>query len=337
MIRPRQIYSLTLRKVHGFMLARGFRADQLFAGTGISERDLEDPYRLVHATQARRYYENVVSLDPSEGLGLEIGWTTNLSDLGSHGLVQITSRTAEEALKRGHSNRYLYNLLLEWETEVVGADVVNVFSSDEPAGPLRLFLLERGLGTIQAGAEELVGPDAKPTKVLVDYAAPRHFHKYEEVFRCPVHFGAARCAVYYPLEYLGTALSTHDPYVHELMDSLQSSLVKRLETGKDVVHDVVMALRRKPGTYPSLERVAESLAMSSRTLRRKLGQSNVTFQQLLDDERHRVAESYLSNSDLSIQHIAELCGFQDAQNFSQAFKRWTGLSPSEYRRSKRGS
>ena len=77
--------------------------------------------------------------------------------------------------------------------------------------------------------------------------------------------------------------------------------------------------------------------MSSRTLRRKLGQSNVTFQQLLDDERHRVAENHLANSELSIQQIAELCGFQDAQNFSQAFKRWTGQSPSEYRRSRRGA
>ena len=98
-----------------------------------------------------------------------------------------------------------------------------------------------------------------------------------------------------------------------------------------------MVLRREPGTYPSLERVAERLAMSSRTLRRKLGQSDATFQQLLDDERRRVAESHLSNSDLSIQRIAELCGFQDAQNFSQAFRRWTGLSPSEYRRSRRGT
>ena len=94
MIVPRQVYSLTLRKVHAFMLARGFRADQLLAGTGIHERDLDDPYRLVHATQARQYYQNVVTLDPSEGLGLEIGRSTSLSEMGSHGLRQITSRTA---------------------------------------------------------------------------------------------------------------------------------------------------------------------------------------------------------------------------------------------------
>jgi AraC-like DNA-binding protein len=50
-------------------------------------------------------------------------------------------------------------------------------------------------------------------------------------------------------------------------------------------------------------------------------------------ERRWVAEEYLADSELSVQRIADLCGFSDAQNFPQAFKRWLGVSPTEYRRS----
>lgn len=335
-LKPQQVYTLTLRKVHAFMMARGFAAEKLLKNTGITPRDLDDPYQLVHAAQARQYYLNVVALEPAGGLGLEIGWTTNLSDMGSHGLFQLTARTAEQAMRSGYSHRYLYNLLLDWNIAPHGDDLVNEFTCDELPGPLRTFLIERGMGTLQAAAEELLGSRARPAKVLVDYQAPSYFRQYEEIFRCPVHFGQDRCEVHYPARYLEEILATHDPQVHGLIGSLQASLVKKLEAKRDVVQDVIMILRRRPpNAFPSLERVAENLAMSARTLRRKLGQEDVTFQQLLDEERRRIAEDYLANSDVSIQQIAESCGFQDAQNFSQAFKRWTGSSPSEYRKSRR--
>ena len=336
-MKPRQVYALTLRKVHAFMTARGHAAEQLLAATGIAARDLEDPYRLIHEAQARQYYENVVAIDPSPGLGLEIGWTTSLSDMGSHGLLQLTSRTAEHALADSYPNRYLYNLLLDWSIATVGDRFVNVFTSDEPPGPLHVFFIERAMGTLQAAAEELLGSEARPVKVLLDYRVSSHLPRYEEVFRCPVHFNQAGCEAHYPAKMLESAVLTHDPQVHRLIASFQASLVKRLETRQDIVHDVIMALRRRPGTFPTLDRVAEGLAMSSRTLRRKLGQSDVNYQQLLDGERRRIAEDYLENSDTSIRQIAELCGFQDAQNFSQAFKRWTSLTPSDFRKARQGT
>ena len=94
-----------------------------------------------------------------------------------------------------------------------------------------------------------------------------------------------------------------------------------------------MALRREPGKFPSVERIAEGLAMSSRTLRRKLGQHDVRYQDLLEEERRRVAEDLLLNTTMTIQQIADQCGFNDAQNFSQAFRRWQGMTPTEFRNS----
>lgn len=333
-MKPLQVYTLTLRKVHATMLARGFSAQQLLAKTGVGAADFEDPYRLVHATQARQYYLNVVTLAGTSGLGLEIGCDTRLSELGSHGLMQLTSRTGQQAMTESHSHRYLYNLLLDWNVEVSDDRFVNVFASDEPPGPLHIFLIERAIGTLHSAARELIGPQARPIRVLLDYPAPGHFRQYEAAFRCPVYFSQKRTEVHYPMSYLEASLPAHDPHAHDVMGSLRTSLIKRLETRRDIVQDVVMELRRRPGEFPDLPRVAERMAMSTRTLRRKLAQAGVTFQQLLDDERRKIAEDYLANTDVSLQQVAESCGFQDARSFGQAFKRWTGILPSDYRKAR---
>ena len=82
-----------------------------------------------------------------------------------------------------------------------------------------------------------------------------------------------------------------------------------------------------------MARIAESLAWSSRSLRGKVGQLDVGYQDLLVEERRRVAEDVLRNSTMTIQQISDQCGFNDAQNFSQAFRRWQGMTPTEFRNS----
>ena len=114
---------------------------------------------------------------------------------------------------------------------------------------------------------------------------------------------------------------------------MRDNLREKLTSRGDIINEVKLALRRQQGKFPSLEQVADSLAMSSRTLRRKLGEQDARYQNLLDEERQRVAEDFLLNTTMSIQQIAEQCGFNDAQNFSQAFKRWIGMSPTAFRSS----
>lgn len=329
---PRQVYALTLKKVRTFMHGRGFDDVVLLANTELHNTDLDDPYRLISEEQARAFYRNVVDLADDPGIGLEIGWMTSITEKGPLGLMQIAARTVRDAVEEGWANRDTYSALIDWTYEISGDSLIHHISCDEEYEPLRIFLLERALGIFQANAEELIGSKARPTKVLVDYKAPRHIKRYKEIFRCSVYFEQKTVEMHYPLSYHDQEVASHDPLAHDVLEVLQASLLKKMSAEKDIVNEVKMALRRKPGEFPHLEEVASKLAMSPRTLRRKLGAEEVRFQDLLDGERRKVAEDYLSHSDLTIQQIAEECDFGDAQNFSQAFKRWSGMSPSEYRR-----
>ncbi len=329
----RKLYALTLKKVRSVMHRKGFDDKQLLANTELHSTDLDDPYRLISPEQARAFYRNVVELTDDPGLGLEIGWMTSLSEKGPMGLMQIVARTVHESLKDSYATRDTYTWLVNWTYVINDKVLIHYLSCDEEYEPLRRFLIERALGVFQAHAEELVGPEGKPIKVMVDYPAPKNFKRYEEIFRCPVYFEQDSIELHYPSKYLTRELESYNQQAHDTLEVLQASLFKKLSAEKDIVNEVKLALRRKPGEFPGLEAVASTLAMSPRTLRRKLGAEGVRFQDLLDDERRKVAEDYLLNSGLTIQQIAEQCDFSDAQNFAQAFKRWSGMSPTEFRSS----
>jgi AraC-like DNA-binding protein len=82
--------------------------------------------------------------------------------------------------------------------------------------------------------------------------------------------------------------------------------------------------------------VAKALAMSRRTMTRKLEAEGTTFTALLDELRRNLALRYAASTDLLLTEVALLLGFSNAAAFNRAFKRWTGMAPIEYRRAKRG-
>jgi hypothetical protein len=83
------------------MVAQGVDLSALLAGTEIYPGDLDDPYRLVSEEQARRFYCNALEAAADKSLGLEIGWTTNLAELGPLGLLHFAARTVREAIQGG--------------------------------------------------------------------------------------------------------------------------------------------------------------------------------------------------------------------------------------------
>lgn len=334
-LTSRRTYAITLRKALFYMKSQGYDPAVLLAGTGLTQEDLSDSYNFVSEEQARSYYLNLVGAVNCDGVGLEIGWRTGLADMGLHGMAMLTERTAGEALKKTWELRDNYNLLAEWQYRVAGNLIIFTVSSIEQNPKLRVFLIERVMATIMANVEEIFGEESNPLRVSLDYSPPSSVDKYKEIFRCPLRFSQEQSQIYYPLAWADVHLDSHDPQTRELLGVLRADIHNKLRSGDDIVHSVKLALRRSaPGEFPNLEQVASELAMSSRTLHRKLGQQNVHFQSLLDAERRQLAEDLLSNTETNIQKISEQCGFADSHNFSQAFRRWTGMSPSEFRSSR---
>src|SRR6187402_226422 len=96
---------------------------------------------------------------------------------------------------------------------------------------------------------------------------------------------------------------------------------------------VVNALHLRVGhTELSIERVASDLNLTKRTLQRRLQDQNTNFAQLRDDLRFHYAIKYLIDDQLSVDRVSRALDFSDRTSFTNAFKRWTGLSPSAFRK-----
>jgi AraC-like DNA-binding protein len=82
---------------------------------------------------------------------------------------------------------------------------------------------------------------------------------------------------------------------------------------------------------PDVAAVAAELAMSPRTLQRRLGDEGTTFRDVLTDTRRGLADALLTAGDLSVTDVGLRLGFSETAAFSRAYRRWTGQSPSALR------
>jgi AraC-like DNA-binding protein len=80
-----------------------------------------------------------------------------------------------------------------------------------------------------------------------------------------------------------------------------------------------------------LSSLAKRLGMSERTLQRRLGDEDLSYRDLVDDVRKKLALELMRAAEHTLQDIAFRLGYSHLASFNRAFKRWTGRSPGEYR------
>jgi AraC-like DNA-binding protein len=130
-----------------------------------------------------------------------------------------------------------------------------------------------------------------------------------------------------------TSRTGGDPALFSVLDTHAKMLLERLPPESELVGRLNAAIGAElTGGNPRLESVARRLAMSPRTLQRRLADEGVQFNDVLDRMRLQAAKTYLSKRDVAGAEVAYLLGFAEQSSFNHAFKRWTGQTPTEYRR-----
>ena len=92
-----------------------------------------------------------------------------------------------------------------------------------------------------------------------------------------------------------------------------------------------------PHGKASAVETARRIGMSHRTLARKLSSEGLTFSQISEELKGNLAKHYLRNRDLPISQVAWLLGYREISAFTHAFRRWTGMTPAQYRETRNGS
>lgn len=170
--------------------------------------------------------------------------------------------------------------------------------------------------------------------LYLSYPEPPHAARYAELTEARCHFGwdmrpGARFV--FPAAIIDQPLALADPSALQMAEARCSALVRRVVSDGHVSNWVRMMLGEASDGMPTLDELARTLNLSSRTLNRYLQKEGPGFRELAKQVRHERARAMLAEGILSVNQIAYELGYSDAANFTRAFRRLAGLSPSRYR------
>src|SRR6185295_12787423 len=192
---------------------------------------------------------------------------------------------------------------------------------------------EMTLATVTTLCRNIASPDFAPTFVEFQHDAPRDISEHSQLFRCPVEFGAPSNKLTFPSSFLSLPIAKADASLCALLDRHAEELLAKFPPQHslvDQVRSIITAELR--GGDPSLEHVADKLSLTPRTLQRKLQDLGTSHNEMLDQMRRQLAMRYLREREMAICEVAYLLGFSESSSFHRAFKRWTGVTPKEFRK-----
>jgi AraC-like DNA-binding protein len=170
-------------------------------------------------------------------------------------------------------------------------------------------------------------------RVEFSHPQPEDISEHERIFECPVVFGAATCQLVIARDVWDTPRIGSDPALFSVLDAHAKLLLDQLPNPAEIVSQVRQAIESElRGGHPQLESIARRLVMTPRTLQRRLRDQGLVFNDVLDAMRFRAARTYLAQPDVAVAEVAYLLGFAEQSSFNRAFRRWSGQTPTEYRR-----
>lgn len=300
--------------------------------TGLVE---EDASLFVAGVPFIKFYhltQLMTELIGDNGIGFEIGWRLPPTAFGNLGHAMLASQTARDALVL--CQRYWQLITRGMSLDVLICQdtcILTPVSHITMPEPFRHIMYESTLAGFYRSLVGLIPSSSSAIEIWFDSPEPSYGTRIRE--RIPgVRFGMPIVQIRIPSAFLDIPLPLAS--VTGLRTALEQcdAEEKILQLQGKLILKVQNKLRFSSVGYPSLEAIADGLNVSSRTLRRRLSKEGSNYAKLLETARQRDAIQLLDNSTLTVSDAARLLGYADPANFVRAFKRWTGLTPLQYRK-----
>jgi AraC-like DNA-binding protein len=327
------IYKLSA--VIAALRAEGVSPEGALGETGLAEADLTSASTRISLKQLFQVFHNCIQYSADPYFAYHAGRRFHVSTYGMYGFAILSSMNFRQTAKFVVDYHQLAtphaNIAFEegcghgyWITTPLPDPIVDA--------ALYRFVVELQFGLQESLHKDVMGPTFSPKELHVSYLPVTDPQVYRETFGCPVVFGQSDNRFVFDAKWLdgepplGNRLSY--AAVIELCDQLYGDL--RLRAGMaGRVREILLVSVARP---PNFSDVAQKLDMAERSLRRRLQEEGVSYQSLLDEIRMRMAIKFLRETSLTVEDIAFAIGFGDAANFRHAFRRWTGSTPSGFRR-----
>jgi len=180
----------------------------------------------------------------------------------------------------------------------------------------------------------LIGKRLELKAAYFSFEEPDDIAQYKTLFQSEVKFDQHDNAIVFPARYLDFPIVQTPETLRSFLKTAPYQLIVMVDDDASLKSQVVALIGKDfSQDLPSAEEVAYRLHMSVSTLRRRLLEEDTSYQKIKDESRKLAALNYMNSPQLSINDVAGLMGFEEPSAFFRSFKKWTGMTPGEYRRS----
>jgi AraC-like DNA-binding protein len=320
-----------------FAVERGADRRALARDSGVDPALLDDPDNRVGFAKYVTLVRAGEALTGDAALPMKFAEVVDMAEFSVVGLLANASETMMESFAQ--LNRY-GQLVIEVD---IGEDGRFGYENHDGA----MWLIDRRKHpndfpelTESTFTRMIVGPRRflpRPhvLEAHVTHPEPPHRAEYDRIWQCPITFASRWNALRMDASLQNHRVRLEPRYVFGVLSAHAEQLLKDLENSKTVrgrVESLLMPVLHTGDI--SMDTVAAKLGQSRQTLYRNLKAEGATFEQVLDELRHKLALHYLAGKRVSVNETAYLVGFSDPAAFSRAFKRWTGATPRDVRRAR---
>lgn len=322
---------------HHFVMAalngpkqKGLDITQLLHTVNITPDVLYSPMSRVSAMQYAKLIRAIWLNMGDEYMGL----AQVESKLGTFAMMSkavIHCPTLERAIMRGARFYDLFPAMPRITLQIEN-DIATLSIDDSRINDPDHFLMESLLVIWHRFGSWLIGRRIHLTKASFTYTAPAHHNEYRRLFNCDIHFSQSYAGIQFPIKFLHEKISQNEATLRKFLEHSPADLLAKPDEGDSIIAQIRNIIGDDfSNDLPNFEDIAEKLHTSPQTLRRRLKEEGITYQELKDQMRRDTAIYFLERGDLAIHEIAERLGFSEPSTFHRAFKKWTGITPGAYR------
>lgn len=322
----------TTARVVRHLMKRDVALEVLLAYSGLEERDIDLPSRMLNLWQEQQVLNNALKESDNLVLGIEIGLEVRLSAVGLLGYAMMTAPTLGLGLDVPLRLPGLLGTYFDIRLACDGSTAHLVIENCRAPKTLEHCLSEICLSAFKSMMEDMLYEKIELSSVHLAYSAEDDVQEaYRVGFGTDVAFEQQQTKMSFPAELLSRKLRLSDPLCHENVLEYCYSQNRELAANRAWLERLRGLISNNLLDPPSLNELGHLMHCSSRTLRRQLQLQNTSYRALLDELRFLRAKELLRNSDMNIESIAEKLGFSDGAGLRRAFRRWTGHSPKVFR------
>jgi len=328
-------WSMSATDVRAFLNAfgrLGYEADALLASAGLGESDFDGADARIPCEALGAMVSRAQQLRFTPNIALAAAQVT---PLGAYPLLDYLVATSESV---GSGIQQLARYF-----RLVGNPVV--IDIDETRDPIGVdlgtsaapFGIEYSAALIVLHLRAETDGAFRATAVAFQHT-PDDLLAFEHALGCAIRSGSPANELTVTREAWALPLRRRDAVLRRLLEAHAEHILAHLPARTGLAADVQRVLASRIGEGDmSMDACARLVAMSGRTLQRRLAAEGMTYHELLDEARKGAAARLLDERRFAISEVAYLVGYAEPAPFTRAFKRWYGVTPEVFRRTRRGT